>query len=94
MGLDEHRSKDSIFVAGESAKEEKRELEHDSEEGKEGINREMSKVSLYPTEEEEEEEEEEEDRKGVKGIDLGPQVSLKDQIEKDKVWRCLQFSSM
>ncbi|XP_042407351.1 rho GDP-dissociation inhibitor 1-like [Zingiber officinale] len=44
----------------------------------------LNKASLRDPEEEEVEEEEDDDEKAVTGVDLGPQVSLKDQMEKDK----------
>ncbi|XP_073010082.1 rho GDP-dissociation inhibitor 1-like [Typha latifolia] len=77
MGLEE---KKGVLAAREGGEEhEEREGGH----GGEKLNRQMSEASLYGTEGEEEEEEEM-DGKGAKAIDLGPQVSLKDQLEKDK----------
>ncbi|KAJ0987007.1 hypothetical protein J5N97_005363 [Dioscorea zingiberensis] len=86
MGFDENKDKNGVLAMKEV--EEKRgegqcELEEEEEEEEEeklNLPRQMSEASLYATEEEEEDEE----GKSVKGIDLGPQLSLKDQIEKDK----------
>lgn len=82
MGL-EHKmgnaEKNGILMAREGETEENSERKHAGKE--EEINRQMSETSLYATEEEEEDD----DGKDGKGIDLGPQVSLKDQMEKDKV---------
>lgn len=84
MGL-EHKmgnaEKNGILMAREGETEENSQHKHAGKE--EEFNRQMSDTSLYATEEEEEEEDD--DGKDGKGIDLGPQVSLKDQMEKDKV---------
>ncbi|CAD5167462.1 unnamed protein product [Musa acuminata subsp. malaccensis] len=81
MGL-EHKmgnaEKNGILMAREGETEENSERKHAGKE--EEINRQMSETSLYATEEEEEDD----DGKDGNGIDLGPQVSLKDQMEKDK----------
>ncbi|XP_008807328.1 rho GDP-dissociation inhibitor 1-like [Phoenix dactylifera] len=86
MGLEENKEvaeKNGILMAREGVKEEK-EKRKDGHDGEEGLNRQMSVASLYATEDDDEEEEEEEDGKGTKGIDLGPKLSLKVQLEKDK----------
>ncbi|WOL19469.1 rho GDP-dissociation inhibitor 1-like isoform X2 [Canna indica] len=80
MGLEKKTDiseKNGILMAREETKRE--ENGHGGEEAKEneGLNCETSR---YATGEEEEDEE----GKIAKGIDLGPQVSLKDQMEKDK----------
>ena len=87
MGFKENKEiaeKNGILMANEGKKLEKGEDGDDVEEGEgeEVLNRKMSEASLYATEDDDEEE----DGKGAKGIDLGPKVSLKDQLEKDKVW--------
>lgn len=53
--------------------------------------RKLNKTSLHDPEEEDVEEEDDDDEKGVTGVDLGPQVSLKDHMEKDKVKKNLNF---
>ncbi|KAG1363845.1 hypothetical protein COCNU_11G006720 [Cocos nucifera] len=85
MGFTENKEiaeKNGILMANEGKKLEKGEDGDDVEEGEgeEVLNRKMSEASLYATEDDDEEE----DGKGAKGIDLGPKVSLKDQLEKDK----------
>lgn len=92
LGLEdsgEIAEKGAILMGKEGEEEQKRVNGHDSEEAgeEERLNRQMSEMSLYGTEEEEEDEE----GKGAKGIELGPRVSLKTEIEKDKV--CLHSSS-
>lgn len=91
LGLEdsgEIAEKGAILMGKEVEEEQKRVNGHDSEEAgeEERLNRQMSEMSLYGTEEEEDEE-----GKGAKGIELGPRVSLKTEIEKDKV--CLHSSS-
>ncbi|XP_073099044.1 rho GDP-dissociation inhibitor 1 isoform X1 [Elaeis guineensis] len=84
MGLEENKEvaeKNGILIVREGEKEEKEKRE-DGHDGEDGLNRQMSVASLYATEDDDDEEEE--DGKGAKGIDLGPKVSLKDQLEKDK----------
>ncbi|CAL9150437.1 rho GDP-dissociation inhibitor 1-like [Musa acuminata AAA Group] len=85
LGLEdsgEIAEKGAILMGKEGEEEQKRVNGHDSEEAgeEERLNRQMSEMSLYGTEEEEEDEE----GKGAKGIELGPRVSLKTEIEKDK----------
>ncbi|RRT41436.1 hypothetical protein B296_00042163, partial [Ensete ventricosum] len=95
MGLDqksENAEQNGILTVREGEREGKSEHGRPGGEG-EGLDRQMSEISRYATEEEEEEEEEdeEEDGKGAKGLDLGPQVSIKDQLEKDKVLASIPF---
>lgn len=94
MGLEQKSGKaeqNGILTVREGEREGKSEHGRPGGEG-EGLGRQMSEISLYATEEDEEEEDdEEEDGRGAKGLDLGPQVSIKDQLEKDKVW--LRFLS-
>lgn len=52
------------------------EIEH--EHGEKNVSRQMSESSLYTTEDEEEDE-------NSNKIELGPQCTLKEQFEKDKV---------
>ncbi|RZS12604.1 hypothetical protein BHM03_00044071 [Ensete ventricosum] len=92
MGLDQKSEKaeqNGILTVREGEREGKSEHGRPGGEG-EGLDRQMSEISRYATEEEEEEEEEE-DGKGAKGLDLGPQVSIKDQLEKDKVLASIPF---
>ncbi|RRT63776.1 hypothetical protein B296_00005796 [Ensete ventricosum] len=70
--------KNGILMAREGETEENSEHKHAGKE--EEINRQMRETALYATVEEEAGD----DGKDGKGIDLGPQVSLKDQMEKDK----------
>lgn len=94
MGLEQKRGKaeqNGILTVREGEREIKSEHGRPGGEGGEGLDRRMSEISLHATEEEEEDDDEEEDGKGAKGLDLGPQVSIKDQLEKDKVW--LRFLS-
>ncbi|RZS08628.1 hypothetical protein BHM03_00039630 [Ensete ventricosum] len=70
--------KNGILMAREGETEENSEHKHAGKE--EEINRQMRETALYATVEEEADD----DGKDGKGIDLGPQVSLKDQMEKDK----------
>ncbi|KAJ6804214.1 rho GDP-dissociation inhibitor 1 [Iris pallida] len=58
--------------------------EEEEERERSTISRTMSEASLYATEDEHDDDDDEEDEEEGKGIDLGPQVSLKDQLEKDK----------
>ena len=86
MGFQENKEiagKNGTLMENEGKKVEKREDGDDVEEGEgeEVLNRQMSEASLYATEDDDGE-----DGKEAKGIDLGPKVSLKDQLEKDKVW--------
>lgn len=57
------------------------EHEHEHERQKGGILRQMSESSIYGTEDEEDEK-----------IELGPQYTLKEQFEKDKVCFCICLS--
>ncbi|CAL9751508.1 unnamed protein product [Musa acuminata subsp. burmannicoides] len=88
MGLEQKLGKaeqNGTLMVREGERESK--SEHGRPGGKvgEGLDRRMSEISLLATEEEEEDDDdEEEDGKGAKGLDLGPQVSIKDQLEKDK----------
>ncbi|XP_010928514.1 rho GDP-dissociation inhibitor 1 [Elaeis guineensis] len=84
MGFQENKEiagKNGTLMENEGKKVEKREDGDDVEEGEgeEVLNRQMSEASLYATEDDDGE-----DGKEAKGIDLGPKVSLKDQLEKDK----------
>ncbi|XP_072978051.1 rho GDP-dissociation inhibitor 1-like isoform X1 [Typha angustifolia] len=79
MGLEENREKadkNGILAPKEV------EVHREGEDGRdaERLNRQMSEASLLASDDEEDDD----DSKVVKGIDLGPQVSLKDQMEKDK----------
>ncbi|XP_074581458.1 rho GDP-dissociation inhibitor 1-like isoform X1 [Curcuma longa] len=58
--------------------------ENEAETMEDEVKRQLNKTSLRDPEEEEVEEEDDDDEKGVTSVDLGPQVSLKDQMEKDK----------
>lgn len=72
MGFEENEGAEkNVTVAAEEGEGE----------GEERLNRHTSEASLYGTEDDEVEDEE---GKAEKTIDLGPQVSLKDQLEKDK----------
>lgn len=78
MGLDENKESSDKDAS----------LEANNGEGKVAThNRTMSETSNYGTEEEDEEEE----GKVAKLIDLGPQFSLRQHIEKDKVLFILLF---
>ncbi|RWW24888.1 hypothetical protein GW17_00010786 [Ensete ventricosum] len=84
LGLEdsgEIAEKGASLMGKEGEEEQRRENGHDGEEDgeEERLNRQMSEMSLYGTEEEEDEE-----GKSAKGIELGPRVSLKTEIEKDK----------
>ena len=90
MGFDENKDKNGV-LARKEVDEKRCEAKCAQEEEQDKLNlklnlpRQMSEASLYATEDEEEEEEDDEE-KGSKGLDLGPQLSLKDQFEKDKVF--------
>lgn len=60
--------------------------EREGESADERLNRQMSEASVYATEDDDDEEEQQ-GIKGAKAIDLGPRVSIKDQLEKDKVYK-------
>lgn len=96
MGFDENKDKNGV-LARKEVDEKRCEAKCEQEEEQDKLNlslnlnlnlnipRKLSEASLYATEDEEEEEEDD-DEKGIKGLDLGPQLSLKDQFEKDKVF--------
>jgi Rho GDP-dissociation inhibitor len=85
MGFDE-KNKDEVSETKATTKTPPNE-EHNVDEPKSGgISRKMSESSLYATDQEEEDDDESHERK----IELGPQYTLKEQLEKDKV--CLSLS--
>ncbi|CAK7345064.1 unnamed protein product [Dovyalis caffra] len=78
MGFDE---KDKEEVSETAATTKTRTNEEEVDEPKSGgISRKMSENSLYATDQEEEDDDETHERK----IELGPQYTLKEQLEKDK----------
>ena len=85
MGFDE-KNKEEVSETAATTKTPPNEEEHNVDEPKSaGISRKMSESSIYGTDQEEEDDEETNERK----IELGPQYTLKEQLEKDKV--CLSF---
>ncbi|KAJ6756725.1 RHO GDP-DISSOCIATION INHIBITOR 1-LIKE [Salix purpurea] len=79
MGFDE-KNKEEVSETAATTKTPPNE-EHNVDESKSGgISRKMSESSLYGTDQEEEDDEETNERK----IELGPQYTLKEQLEKDK----------
>ena len=81
MGFDE-KNKDEVSQTKATTKTPPNEEEHNVDEPKSGgISRKMSQSSLYATDQEEEDDDESHERK----IELGPQYTLKEQLEKDKV---------
>jgi Rho GDP-dissociation inhibitor len=86
MGFDE-KNKDEVSETQATTKTPPNE-EHNVDEPKSGgISRKMSESSLYATDQEEEDDDESHERK----IELGPQYTLKEQLEKDKVCLSLSF---
>ena len=86
MGFDE-KNKDEVSETKATTKTPPNE-EHNVDEPKSGgISRKMSESSLYATDQEEEDDDESHERK----IELGPQYTLKEQLEKDKVCLSLSF---
>ncbi|KAH7689263.1 Rho protein GDP-dissociation inhibitor protein [Dioscorea alata] len=93
MGFDENKDKNGV-LARKEVDEKRCEAKCEQEKEQDKLNlslnlnlnipRKLSEASLYATEDEEEEEEEDDEEKGIEGLDLGPQLSLKDQFEKDK----------
>ncbi|KAJ6912265.1 rho GDP-dissociation inhibitor 1 [Populus alba x Populus x berolinensis] len=80
MGFDE-KNKDEVLETKATTKTPPNEEEHNVDEPKSGgISRKMSQSSLYATDQEEEDDDESHERK----IELGPQYTLKEQLEKDK----------
>ncbi|KAJ6869968.1 hypothetical protein NC652_035773 [Populus alba x Populus x berolinensis] len=80
MGFDE-KNKEEVSETAAATKTPPNEEEHNVDEPKSaGISRKMSESSLYGTDQEEEDDEETNERK----IELGPQYTLKEQLEKDK----------
>ncbi|KAG5252493.1 rho GDP-dissociation inhibitor [Salix suchowensis] len=78
MGFDE-KNKEEVSETAATTKHSNE--EHNVDEPKSGgISRKMSESSLYGTDQEEEDDEETNERK----IELGPQYTLKEQLEKDK----------
>lgn len=84
MGLDEQSNEEVSETKATEKTSPDGEEEHQHDEPKTGgISRQMSDGSVCPTEEEEEDEE--------RKIELGPQYTLKEQLEKDKVALSLSF---
>jgi Rho GDP-dissociation inhibitor len=89
MGFDE-KNKEEVSETAATTKTPPNEEEHNVDEPKSGgISRKMSERSLYGTDQEEEDDEETNERK----IELGPQCTLKEQLEKDKVCFSFLFST-
>ncbi|KAL9335946.1 hypothetical protein Peur_070434 [Populus x canadensis] len=80
MGFDE-KNKEEVSETAATTKTPPNEEENNVDEPKSGgISRKMSESSLYGTDQEEEDDEETNER----NIELGPQYTLKEQLEKDK----------
>ncbi|XP_020090539.1 rho GDP-dissociation inhibitor 1-like isoform X2 [Ananas comosus] len=83
------RSKDVGLKEKREGEERERE-ENGKHSSGESLNRQISEASLSGSTEDDDDDDDDDDKegeeagKGGKGIDLGPQVSLKEQIEKDK----------
>ncbi|KAJ6380584.1 hypothetical protein OIU77_029476 [Salix suchowensis] len=81
MGFGEKNKEEVSEAEAAAAKTPPGEEEHNFDEPKSGgISRKMSESPLYATDQEEEDDEESHERK----IELGPQYTLKEQLEKDK----------
>ena len=89
MGFDE-KNKEEVSETAATTKTPPNEEENNVDEPKSGgISRKTSESSLYGTDQEEEDDEETNERK----IELGPQCTLKEQLEKDKVCFSFLFST-
>lgn len=78
MGFDDNKE------GGEKSENEKVHANQDADDGRQRIGRQTSETSLYATDQEDEDDE------GNK-LQLGPQFTLKEQLEKDKVCCLLNF---
>lgn len=78
MGFDDNKE------GGEKSVNEKVQANRDADDGGEQIGRQMSETSLYATDQEDEDDERSK-------LQLGPQCTLKEQLEKDKVCLSLNF---
>lgn len=92
MGFEDNKDNEAAERSSEETKRTEEKVQDNEEEEEEEavdeqpavINRTMSESSIYATEDDEDDE--------GKKIELGPQFTLKEQMEKDKV--CLYSSSL